>query len=169
MAMDDMMEEYEEEQGYVDEEDEKELKKLYGESKNVYSVYLNVKKPLIIDCKGRNFTDIRFRGDLMTTDEISELIKKEGKYDGIIFRNIVDNGYRYFFNDLGAGDVYVVFNSNQIKATDNLNPTSKSDIRYSLDETQETTKNPEQSLKEIMNNQLKQLIYKTSLMLEQIQ
>lgn len=46
---------------------------------------------------------------------------------------------RYILEDLGYdgvinGDVYVTFNSNQIKNIDNINPTSNEDIRYSLSE-----------------------------------
>lgn len=54
-------------------------------------------------------------------------LKKEG-YDGIIIKNTV-----YDSKDFGEGNnQYVVFDSNQIKNVDNLNPTSNEDIRYSL-------------------------------------
>lgn len=61
------------------------------------------------------------------TREIAQIAMNEG-YDGVIFEDINDNG------DYGAGntgDVYIAFNSNQVKSVDNLNPTDDPDIRYS--------------------------------------
>ena len=98
---------------------------------NIYKVYVNATNPLIVNCRGRNFTNIIFRGKSMQTDEIAKIVKEEGKYDGIIFKNVVDNGGKDFYNDLGMSDVYVAFDSKQIKAVDNYNPTNNDDIRYS--------------------------------------
>ena len=98
---------------------------------NIYKVYVNATNPLIVNCHGRNFTNIIFRGKNMQTDEIAKIVKEEGKYDGIIFKNVVDNGGKDFYNELGMSDVYVAFDSKQIKAVDNYNPTSNDDIRYS--------------------------------------
>lgn len=98
---------------------------------NIYKVYVNATNPLIINCRGRNFTNIIFRGKSMQTDEIAKIVKEEGKYDGIIFKNVVDNGGKDFYNELGMSDVYVAFDSKQIKAVDNYNPTNNDDIRYS--------------------------------------
>lgn len=50
---------------------------------------------------------------------------RELGYDGIISR---------VYNDSTESDEYIAFNSNQIKAVDNTDPTNSSDIRYSLDE-----------------------------------
>lgn len=56
---------------------------------------------------------------------------KEIGYDGVIFRNIQDEGM------FGGGmplhsDVYVALDSNQIKSVRNENPTKDRDIRYSI-------------------------------------
>lgn len=48
-----------------------------------------------------------------------------GGYDGVIFRDIYDGGNE-------PSDVYVAFNPNQIKDTENKNPTEDRDIRYSF-------------------------------------
>ena len=108
---------------------------------SVYQVYANVENPLRINCRGNNFLNIQYQGKRMTTDEIAEQVKNEGKYDGIIFENIVDNGERDFFNEAGLSNVYVAFNPNQVKAIDNYNPSSNNDIRYSVSDvaTNDTT------------------------------
>lgn len=51
-------------------------------------------------------------------------------YDGVIFRNLRDNGP--YGNGNEVGDVYVAFNSNQVKDIRNENPTENPDIRYSI-------------------------------------
>lgn len=99
---------------------------------SIYKVYVNVTNPLIINCRGSNFLEVPFRGKRMSTDDIAVMVKEEGKYDGIIFKNIMDNGASDLFNSLGTSDVYVAFEPNQIKATDNYNPTDYPDIRYSI-------------------------------------
>jgi len=53
-------------------------------------------------------------------------------YDGVIFRNLYDNGaYGY---GMEMGDVYVAFSSEQVKDIRNENPTKNPDIKYSLRE-----------------------------------
>lgn len=96
---------------------------------NIYSVYAKASNPLIVNCRGNNFNWILFEGNRMKTDDIALEAYKRG-YDGVIFRNVMDNGPRDMFNDLGLADIYVVFKSNQVKAVDNLKPTTDTDIRY---------------------------------------
>ncbi len=73
----------------------------------VFKVYLNIKKPLNI-----------FSTELFKESDVKKVEEQllNGNYDGII-------------DEFGNA---VVFNSNQIKNIDNLNPTSNEDIRYSL-------------------------------------
>lgn len=59
-------------------------------------------------------------------------------HDGVIFKNIYDNGTHGYIPE--AGDVYVAFSPEQIKSVDNLNPTEDPDIRFSLKEPVEETK-----------------------------
>lgn len=104
----------------------------------LYSVYLKINKPLVIDCKGQNYASITFDGKEMDTYEWAEYAKNH-RYDGVVFRNISDGvGY----DDLSRLTTdYVVFNSNQIKSSEpityddkgNVIPLSKRFINYSVD------------------------------------
>ena len=58
---------------------------------------------------------------------------KDGGYDGVIFKNIHDNG-GYSNGSEGASTVAIAFDSNQIKSVANEKPTGDPDIRYSLTE-----------------------------------
>lgn len=69
-----------------------------------------------------------------TTRQIAKIAKEKG-HDGVIIENVNDNGK--FAKDIGVhgfGNVYIAFNSNQVKNVDNTAPTSDADIRYSLSE-----------------------------------
>lgn len=70
---------------------------------------------------------------LKTNDIVNKVIEmnENGEdYDGVIIKNTTDYGPGYV-EERDAHDVYVVFNSNQIKAVDNPDPTNDPDIRYS--------------------------------------
>lgn len=69
---------------------------------------------------------------LTSTRDISKWAKANG-YDGVIFKNIVDNG-GYSNGSEGASTVAIAFDSNQIKSVANEAPTADKDIRYSLTE-----------------------------------
>ena len=71
------------------------------------------------------------RGYLKTRDYAQRA--KEGGYDGVIFKNIHDNG-GYSNGSEGASTVAIAFNSEQVKSVANESPTSDPDIRYSLSE-----------------------------------
>ena len=111
-----------------------------GEKSGVYAVYLNIEKPLKVDAQNRHFDDIRFEteeGQLNSTREIAEYAKEHG-YDGVIFKNLRDNGGGFAYdveNSRKAGKpstVAIVFSPDQVKSINNLNPTSSKDIRYAL-------------------------------------
>lgn len=68
----------------------------------------------------------------MNTRDYAKKAKAEG-YDGVIFKNIHDNG-GYSNGSEGASTVAIAFDSNQIKSVANQNPTADPDIRYSLSE-----------------------------------
>lgn len=68
-----------------------------------------------------------------TTRELAEIAERDG-YDGVVIRNITDIGGRSRLRK-GASpysDIYIAFNSNQVKLTSNEGPTENDDIRYSL-------------------------------------
>lgn len=60
-----------------------------GGLENVYEGYLNFKKPLEIDAKGAKWDNLNTKYG-KSTQEIVSNAEKDG-YDGIIFKNIVDN------------------------------------------------------------------------------
>lgn len=113
---------------------------------NVYSVYLNIKRPFDTrNAKERKIFEEQFygqwgngapltdRGLLDWTDgaDMYDFIQENGlDYDGII----IDEGGTPDGNGgvRDRGISYVAFERNQIKNTDNKNPTKKQDIRFSL-------------------------------------
>lgn len=119
-----------------------------GYGSYLYSVYLMLKKPLVIECNGQSYNSITFDGQEMDTYEWAEYARKR-RYDGVVFKNVRDGvGYA----DLTAPTTdYVVFDSNRIKSADpvtydnngDIIPLSERfkviqrDIRYSIDENAE--------------------------------
>lgn len=95
-----------------------------------YSVYLNIKNPLEIDCDNSSYNEIKYNGEIRDTYEWAKWAEKNG-YDGVIFRNIRDG---VDFNSMNEPtNDYVTFASNQIKsATDNVGTFDQNnpDIRY---------------------------------------
>lgn len=92
-------------------------------AENQKEVYLNLTNPLIHDFKGMEYRD----------ESYYDLLKqaKENGNDGAIFKNTYDG-----YGEKGSWDnpmtnIYVAFESNQIKNVDNTNPTKNEDIRYS--------------------------------------
>ena len=62
------------------------------------------------------------------TRQYAEYAQRRG-YDGVIFRNVSDNGVYGTRDEIS--DVAVAFDSNQVKDVNNQNPTDDPDIRYS--------------------------------------
>lgn len=107
----------------------------------VYSLYLNIKNPLVIECNGADFAEIRIGGRKTSTDAVVRKLRKGGfgkDYDGVIFRNVYDGDYT---------TDYVALSPDQIKsATDNNGSFSENsdDIRFSI-----TTDTPEAQYDEL--------------------
>lgn len=120
-----------------------------------YEVYLNITKPFDIrnDEEARNiYINDYIKGgnavginpymsdaeyDKIDTIDWTEgddlkgfLIDEEYDYDGLILDEGADGGYGE--DVVYRGDSYVIFSPDQVKNVDNENPTSDSDIRYSL-------------------------------------
>lgn len=101
---------------------------------NIYNVYLNIKNPFEVTGENTyNLADAILEQDenadimdedygVVSTEKMTEWLKNNG-YDGLIIDLNDSYSYSYY---------YVVFDSNQIKNVDNLNPTENPDIRYSL-------------------------------------
>lgn len=102
------------------------------DTNNVYEVYLNIQKPLVVDCDSKSWSNLDPKsnpfGKTKTDDIIVEAIKS-GKYDGVIFNNIIDRGPNYHgkLESMTAND-YVVFDNSQIIQTKNYN---KDNISFS--------------------------------------
>lgn len=109
-----------------------------GDSAN-YQVYLNLQNPLVIDADASNWDEIpvEWTDDLMTTRAIAEYAQENG-YDGVMIKNVIDTGI--YGSRFETSDIAVAFNSNQIKSVNNQNPTKNDDIRFSLKESVEETK-----------------------------
>lgn len=96
----------------------------YGEKQ--YKVYLNIRNPLIIEdvttqALANRIKSIDNSADIMDYDYGVASTEKMTNY-------LIKNGY----DGIKAGDnVYVAFDSNQVKNIDNTNPTTNQDIRYS--------------------------------------
>lgn len=121
---------------------------------DTYKVYLNIKKPFdtrnatereIFEnefyMKWGNGSPLSDRGlpDWVEAMDLQEFIEENGyDYDGLILDEGADGGYGMPVIDRGIS--YVTFNSNQVKNVDNKNPTDDDDIRFSLKEPVEETK-----------------------------
>ena len=108
--------------------------KLGGEDANVYDMFT---------IASDNFSEEALREfavkQLKTRDYAARA--KEQGYDGVIFKNIHDNG-GYSNGSEGASTVAIAFYSNQIKSVANEKPTSDPDIRYSLSDSEGRKLNP---------------------------
>ncbi len=89
------------------------------EGGEVKEVYLNLTNPLIADAGGEYYYKVY--------PEYFEQARKNGN-DGIIVKNVIDNPR----GTQRPIDTYIAFRPEQIKNTDNTNPTADPDIRYSL-------------------------------------
>ena len=99
--------------------DRKENAQTYTKNKdNVYDVYLNIQKPLIVECDGKAWSALDSNSNPFkktTTDEIIKAAIKSGKYDGVIFNNIQDRGPRFHGKlESHVANDYVVFDNSQI-------------------------------------------------------
>jgi hypothetical protein len=106
----------------------------YDENQGVYSTYLQIKSPMVVDWGGKDWGN---GPDGLKLDDVANRAKRAG-HDGLIVENVVDSGWLApgLVDDKGDGNVYVVFKPEQIKSsTDNngdFDP-SNLDIRRSAD------------------------------------
>lgn len=137
-------------------------------NKGNYSLYAKLNNPYVVECDGSYYNDITYYEDLPdklkkfypnglwrtgTTRDVAEYAKQAG-YDGVIFKNLKDNGGRNSNVSLDTvSDVYIAFNPNNVKSADAITydnngkviPLSErfddneADIRYSLDEDYDST------------------------------
>ncbi len=120
--------------------------KLGGANANLYDAF---------SIASENFSEEsikQFANKQMNTRDYAKKAKAEG-YDGVIFKNIHDNG-GYSNGSEGASTVAIAFNSNQIKSVANAKPTANADIRYSISGVNAKTANESMLLKaeQLLNN-----------------
>lgn len=119
----------------IQEATDNELASAYkkmGEDCNIYDLF---------SVAADNFSEDAMRENArkyLKTRDYAQRAKEQG-YDGVIFKNIVDNG-GYSNGSEGASTVAIAFDSNQIKSVANDKPTADPDIRYSLSNTGDTQK-----------------------------
>ena len=105
---------------YTSTDEEWSEDQCYRNYDRIYSCYLNIRNPLVVDAKENIWDDILFEGKEITTDELINTAKSRG-YDGLIVKNVIEASCDF-------GDDYVIFSPNQAKsATDNngeFNPES---------------------------------------------
>lgn len=138
-------------------------------NKGNYSLFAKMDNPLIIDANKSNWNEIDVKSVLNTpfgdavkseygedyfnygtqhlsTREVSKYAK-QADYDGVVFKNLKDNGGRNRKVSLDtASDVYIVFNPNNVKSADAITydnngkviplserfNSSENDIRYNM-------------------------------------
>jgi hypothetical protein len=84
----------------------------------IYRVVLSMQNPFIANCRGGAWNNIKTPeyGGPNTTFEIAALAKRDG-YDGVILRNLSDEGvYADHRAKPKTSDIYVVFHPSQIKS-----------------------------------------------------
>lgn len=94
---------------------QRKISKIVYDSANsdLYSVYAKLDNPLIVDAKKNPYWKIEYDGTTTNTEIIATKAKAQG-YDGVIVKNVYETDYENVLTD----DV-LVFNSDQIKSTDN--------------------------------------------------
>ena len=101
--------------------DKKELAETYSMNRDVvYSVYLKTENPKIIDAKGADWTQVRYK-DVVTPDQVAEKVAEEG-YDALIIKDINES-----FTDGETVTDYIMFDNKQIKSTQNRGTFSETD------------------------------------------
>jgi hypothetical protein len=87
-------------------------------SHGLYSAYLRIEKPVIVDAKGEDWSRVPVSGRLKTAiggygalqiDDLALHVQQNTQNDGLIVKNVGDQ--------FGDGDQYVVFSNQQIKLT----------------------------------------------------
>ena len=97
----------------------------------------------LFDMASKNFSDEAIKQASvvpMTTRDYAKKAKAEG-YDGVIFKDLYDNGvYASSRDSRYPSTVAIAFDSNQVKSVRNTEPTADPDIRFSISKVVEEDK-----------------------------
>ena len=99
-----------------------------------YKVYLNLTNPFVVEADGADWNQLPgLDGAEYSNTRDHARYAKSHDYDGVVFKNLYDVGA---FGNNGATEatVAIAFKSEQVKSTENKNPTADKDIRFSLKE-----------------------------------
>lgn len=106
-----------------------------------YATYLNITNPYIVDAQNNYWDEIvdeNISDEMITTRDIAQYAKENG-YDGVIVKNVIDTAiYASNSEKTQPATDYIVFDSNQVKDTNNKNPTTNPDIRYSIESSKDS-------------------------------
>lgn len=91
----------------------------YAANSGNYGCYLSIQNPLMVNANKKPYYKIKFNGSTVTTEELVNFAQKSG-YDGVIVKNVYETDYENILCD-----DYIVFDSNQIKSTENNGRWSK--------------------------------------------
>ena len=86
----------------------------YDENKGVYSVFLKLQNPMVLDWGGKDWGE---GPEGLRLDDWANRAKRAG-HDGLVVENVVDTGWLNpgAVSDKGLGVIYVVFKPEQIKS-----------------------------------------------------
>ena len=84
------------------------------DSANVVPVYLSLKKPLKLSAKGESWREILFKGEFRDINDIAQMAKASGRYDGVIVSRVRDKGVGSVESKLST--TYIAFSALQIKS-----------------------------------------------------
>ncbi len=87
------------------------------EGANVMPVHISLRKPLKVNAKGENWREILYKGEYRDINEIAEMAKASGKYDGVIVSKVRDKGVGR--TESKTATTYIAFNPTQIKSVFN--------------------------------------------------
>lgn len=100
-------------------------------SGHIKSCFLNIRDMYIAEGNNRWNCVFNNEGECFSTDDISRSVYTLMDNDGVVFKNVIDSGNTNISNS--ESDIYVAFESNQIKLADGSNTTFDSnnpDIRF---------------------------------------
>lgn len=125
-----------------------EAKKFADKNGRVVESYLNIKTPLYVDLVHKtavinaiqSVMDKKFaNGEIKNTFDVRYYLQNSHYKDNIDIKKMLELVKSQGFDGIicNSKGYYIAFDSNQIKEITNTKPTSDSDIRYALNETQE--------------------------------
>lgn len=102
-----------------------------GFNARVVHAFINMRNPKIVDANYANYDNIDLGRRIVSSDELVDETREEGKYDGLIIKNVDERST----DGISWTDDFIPFSPSQVKsATDNTGTFSneEEDIRFSI-------------------------------------